>query len=147
MYHKNNDATIYEMSYGSAPYGSSAFGGLSIQLVSCPTETKYSGDTITLKATPKGGTAPYYVEFRKNGTTIDPSRLGSLSNPIINAPEDIEITRTYILNDADIVAAITGTITFSVYMVDSCPTVVQSCTQECTINIGCLTPVCNFTVT
>lgn len=143
-----DDIDIKNLEYGSSPYGSSAFGGSSISLVpTCPLGLKYSGDTITLKATPKNGIGPYYVVFRKNGVTIDPSRLGGLSNPITSATEDIEITRVYTLNDADISGASTGTINFSVYIEDSCPTGPQTCTETCVVSVGCIAPVCNFTVT
>lgn len=113
----------------------------------CTQSLKYSGNYITLQATPKDGIGPYYVVFRKNGTTIDPSRLGGLSNPIINAPEGIQITRVYTIDDVDVATALTGTIDFSVYMEDSCPTGPMTCSDTCTINIGCIAPVCNFMVT
>lgn len=142
-----NAENIEKMTYGSTPYGSSSFGGTAA-LVTCPVETKYEGDTITLKATPKDGTGPYYVVFRKNGIDIDPSRLGG-SNPISPAPEDIEITRVYTLDNEDIRTAFTGTIDFSVFIQDSCPVPLgpKTCSDVCTITIGCMAPVCNFTVT
>ncbi len=90
-------------------------------LATCP-GTKYSGDTITLRATPRDGIGPYYVAFKKDGIIIDPSRLGAQPNPISDAPENIEITRTYTLNDEDVRNALTGTIGFSVFIRDSCPT-------------------------
>jgi hypothetical protein len=147
MYNRKDYDTIQDLTYGSSSYGSSAFGGVSTLVLTCPSGLKYSGNTITLKATPKDGIGPYYVVFRKNGVTIDPSRLGGLDNPIINAPENTEITRIYTLNDADIAGATTGTIDFSVYMEDSCPTGSRTCAQTCTITIGCLAPICNFVVT
>ncbi len=113
----------------------------------CPVSPKYSGSTVTLRATPRDGIGPYTVEFRKGGVDIIPSsRLESLSNPILNAPENNDITRVYTLDDVDI-ASSPGTIDFSVYITDSCPTGAKTCTETCTINIGCVTPVCNFTVT
>lgn len=145
IYH--NIENIKRIGYGSGSFGSSGFGGQSIFLATCPTVPKYSGDTITLLATPRDGIGPYYVEFRKNGSAM----LGNdpLGNPytIPSAIEDVTITRTYILNDVDIAGALTGTIDFSVYIEDSCPTGAQSCTESCIINIGCVAPVCNFTVT
>lgn len=138
---------IERMTYGSTPYGSSGYGGVSALVPICPTGLKYSGDTITLKATPKDGIGPYYVVFRKDGSTISPARLGGLDNPILSALENIEITRIYTLNDADIAGAIGGIIDFSVYMIDSCPTGGQTCEDHCIINIGCIAPVCNFVVT
>jgi len=145
----NNTENITHIGYGSSPFGSSEFGGYSKSLATCPTTPKYSGDIITLKATPKDGTGPYYVEFRKGSipTIIDPSRLEGLDNPIYDALEDVQITRVYTLDDLDISSASTGTIDFSVYIEDSCPTGPLSCTDTCTINIGCLAPVCNFIVT
>ncbi len=90
-------------------------------LATCP-GTKYSGDTIILRATPRDGIGPYYVAFKKDGIIIDPSRLGAQPNPITNAPENVEITRTYTLNDEDVRNALTGTIGFSVFIKGSCPT-------------------------
>lgn len=113
----------------------------------CPGTLKYSGNTVTLKATPRNGIGPYYVVFRKNTVNIDPSRLGGLVNPIIDAPEDVQITRVYTLDDVDIASATGGTIDFSVYISDKCPTGAKFCESICTVNIGCVAPVCNFTVT
>ena len=143
----DNMENIKRVGYGSESFGSSGFGGQSIFLATCPTVTKYSGDTITLQASPKDGIGPYYVEFRKNGSAIpgnDPS-----GNPytIPSAIENVIIIRTYALSDVDIAGALTGTINFSVYIEDSCPTTHQTCTDTCTITIGCIAPVCNFTVT
>lgn len=104
----------------------------------CPSILKYSGDIIHLQATPKDGIGPYYVEFRKNNSPIS-----SLSNVI----ENTIVTYNHLLTDLDISSATLGKIDFSVYIEDSCPTVHQTCTQLCTITIGCLAPVCNFTVT
>lgn len=114
--------------------------------LTCPVSPKYSGNNIILQATPKDGIGPYYVEFFKDGFSINSSRLGGLDNPITGALENIDITRIYTLDDID-VALSDGTIDFSVYISDSCPTGIKTCTETCTINIGCLAPVCNFTVT
>ena len=78
---------------------------------------------------------------------IDPSRLEGLDNPIFPAPENVLITRVYTLDDLDISSALLGTIDFSVYITDSCPTGSKICTETCTITIGCIAPVCNFQVT
>ncbi len=125
-----------------------------LALAPCPTSLRYSGDYITLKATPRDGIGPYYVVFKKDGLNIPTSRLSltsggatGVSNPITNAPEDVQITRVYHLDDLDISSALSGTIDFSVYIEDSCPTGPMSCSETCTINIGCVAPVCNFTVT
>lgn len=143
----DNMENIKSVGYGSESFGSSEFGGRSISLATCPTVPKYSGDTITLQATPRDGIGPYQVEFRKNGVAI----LGNdpLGNPYIipSAIENVTIIRTYTLNDADIAGASEGMINFSVYIEDSCPTTHQTCTESCIINIGCIAPVCNFTVT
>jgi hypothetical protein len=90
-------------------------------LAVCP-GIKYSGDDIVLRATPRDGIGPYYVAFTKDGIIINSSRLGGESNPITGAPEDVEIVRTYTLDDEDIRNAITGTIYFSVFIRGSCPT-------------------------
>ncbi len=90
-------------------------------LASCITSPKYSGDTITLRATPRDGIGPYYVAFKKDGIIIDPSRLGG-DNPITSAPENVEIIRIYTLDDADVRNAVSGNIQFSVFIRGSCPT-------------------------
>lgn len=120
-------------------------------ILTCPITPKYSGDTVTLQATPKDGIGPYNVTFKKGIYTIDSSRLtDELGNPTTNptsgALENIQITRVYTLDDADI-ATSAGTIDFSVIISDSCPTVPQTCEDHCIISIGCVAPVCNFTVT
>lgn len=110
-------------------------------LASCPISIKYKGDTVYLSATPKDGTGPYYVEFRKIiGTDVD------IIVQYDDQPEDVEITYDYILTNEDIRTATEGTIDFSVYIADSCPPIAQTCEQICTINIGCAAPICNFTV-
>ena len=148
---------IQQVGYGSGSIGSYEFGGHLSQEeqqtpetpqtpVSCPA-IKYSGDTVTLKATPSDGIGPYVVTFKKENVTIDPSRLGGLSNPITNVTENIQITRVYTLNDLDISSAITGNLTFSVEVSDSCPVTPMTCSSICVITVGCIAPVCNFTVT
>ena len=120
-------------------------GAPQVQGGSCP-GIKYSGNTITLQATPADGIGPYIVTFKKNGVTIGSSRLGGSSNPISNATEGIQITRVYTLDDLDVSSATGGTIDFSVLISDSCPTEAKSCESTCTVNLGCIAPVCNFTV-
>lgn len=120
-------------------------------ILTCPIALKYSGDTVTLQATPKDGIGPYNITFKKGIGTISSSRLtdeflNPTTNPTSGAPENIQITRIYTLNDVDI-ATSTGTIDFSVVISDSCPTTPQTCEQHCIISIGCVAPVCNFTVT
>ena len=114
--------------------------------VPCPSLPRYKDNTVTLQATPRDGIGPYYVEFIKDGIMINPSRLDG-TNPITSAPEDTTITRHYILDNDDILSAVSGTMDFEVFMSDSCPTEAKTCDQICTINIGCLSPVCNFTIT
>lgn len=121
--------------------------------IGCP-DIKYSGETVTLQSTPQDGIGPYTVTFKKEGTTILTSRLSLIpggvtgaSNPILSAPEDDTITRVYTLDDFDISSASTGTLTFSVEVSDLCPIGPMTCTSECIINVGCVAPVCNFTVT
>lgn len=138
---------IENMTYGSIPYGSTPFGGTVAELApTCPTVPKFSGNTVTIQATPKDGIGPYYVEFRKDDVAIDPSRLGDV-NPIPSAPENIQITRVYTLNDADIAGAVGGFIKFTIFIRDSCPTGGLTCIEDCFVSIGCVAPVCNFTVT
>lgn len=143
----DNMENIKRVGYGSGPFGSYEFGGQPISLATCPTVTKYSGDTLTLQTTPKDGTGPYYVEFSKDGMTIPGNDPLGRPYTIPSAIENETIIRTYILSDPDIAGALTGTINFSVYIEDSCPTGHLTCTESCIINIGCMAPVCNFTVT
>lgn len=143
----DNMENIKHIGYGSGSFGSSGFGGQSISLATCPTVPKYSGDTITLQATPRDGIGPYLVEFRMNGTAIPGDDPVGRPYTISSATEDDTLIRTYILSDADIAGALSGTIDFSVYIEDSCPTAHQTCTESCIIDIGCVAPVCNFTVT
>lgn len=117
------------------------------EIVTCPIAPKYSGDTVTLNATPKDGIGPYNVVFKKGIYIIDPSRLESLPNPVTGVAENTLITRVFTLDDVDVASATGGTIDFSVYIEDSCPTGPMTCTKTCTITIGCIAPVCNFTVT
>jgi outer membrane protein assembly factor BamB len=143
----NSDGTIYIGANDSKLY---AFRSISSQ---CPISLKYLGNDVTLKATPKDGTAPYDVTFSisHNPTelpyTIPSIRLGGLSNPVPSASENVQITRVYTLDDADIISATTGAIRFSVHIEDSCPTGHLTCDQYCDVAIGCYAPVCNFVVT
>lgn len=112
---------------------------IAVWFLTCPVSPKYSGDTIRLTATPKDGIGPYYVEFLKEGATI----IG-----YTGVPENSNVIYDYVLTDPDIVSATTGIIRFSVFISDSCPSPgPQTCTQYCDVAIGCVAPVCNFTVT
>ena len=135
--------------------GQTTYVDVVFQAAVCPTTSKHSGDTITLKLTPTGGVGPYTVEFRKDDILIDPSLLldelgvPSVSNPLTDVLEDTLITRIYTLTDADIASATTGTIKFSINATDSCPSGIggpSSCEHICDITIECISPVCNFAV-
>ena len=141
---------IKHIGYGSGTFGGPAFGGQALS-PSCPIAPKYSGDSVTLQATPNGGTGPYSIVFKKGTDPILFSRLtspiGITSNPTTKTiVEDTIVGGAYILDDEDVRTS-DGTISFSVHIEDSCPTGAQTCTEECIINIGCLAPLCNFTVT
>jgi len=123
---------------GQAGTNGTVYSTSSLPVPICPTSPKYEGDTIHLSATPKDGIGPYTVIFKKNNVPISSSS---------NIVENIEVTYDYVLTNEDIRTALSGAIDFSVYIEDSCPTVHQTCTQICTIDIGCIAPVCNFQVT
>lgn len=131
---------------GGFPLGSTTLAGSIVQglqgIETCPISPKYENDIIHLGATPKDGIGPYIVEFIKSINGVY-----STVKSYIDAPENIQITYDYTLIEEDIRNALSGTINFSVYIEDSCPIIPQTCTETCTINIGCLAPVCNFTVT
>lgn len=148
--------------------GSTTLGGSIIQglqgTATCTVGIKYSGDDVTLKATPIQGVAPYTIEFRisppqsmigdETGATdvIPSARLGGFSNPTYNVTEGTDITRVYTLDNTDIEGAtskIPGegpSIIFAVEIIDSCFSP-QSCIKYCKTFVGCTAPVCNFTVT
>ena len=118
----------------------------------CPAVLKYSGNPIQLRATPRDGIGPYLVEFYKDEVLIPFGRLtspvGITTNPTTKSiVENTDVGGTYILHDIDVANAIGGRINFSVYIEDSCPTGPMNCGSTCTIDIGCIAPVCNFVVT
>ena len=153
---------------GGFALGSTAVAGSIVQGLQdigiCPADIKYSGDTVTLKATPIQGVAPYTVEFRisppqnmmdnETGATdvVSSARLEDLSNPTYNVTEGTAITRTYTLDNVDLEGAtskIPGegpSIIFAAEMIDSCSPP-QSCIKYCKVLVGCTPPVCDFTVT
>jgi hypothetical protein len=143
----DNMTNIKHAGYGSGPLGSYGFGGESESSAVCPTTPKYSGDTVTLEATPRDGIGPYYIEFRMKGLALPGNDPLGRPYTISSVVENTTVIRTYELDDLDISSALTGTIEFSVYMYDSCPITPMTCTESCTIDIGCVAPVCNFTVT
>lgn len=129
----------------------------------CTTTTKYSGDTVTMNATPIQGVAPYTIQFRKSpvqsmindwtGATevISDSRIPG-GNNISGVSEGTTITRIYTLDNADLEGATTKSgdtgpsIIFATEIIDSCSPH-QSCIKYCKVFVGCTTPVCDFTVT
>ena len=118
----------------------------------CPSGPKYSGGSVILRATPRDGIGPYLVEFYKDEVPIPFGRLTSplviTDNPTTKSiVENTLVGGTYILDDIDVANAVGGRINFSVYIEDSCPTGSMNCGSTCTINIGCVAPVCNFVVT
>lgn len=108
----------------------------------CPTTRKYSGDTISMQATPRDGVGPYSVTFRKDNIPITGCSY-------INVIENTTVICNYLLTDDDARSATTGMIDFSVFITDSCPYPIgpSSCEEYCIIYIGCITPSCNFIVT
>ena len=119
---------------------------------SCISTPKYSGDPVILRATPRDGIGPYLVEFYKDEVPVPIGRLTSplviTTNPTTKSiVENTLVGGTYILDDIDVANAVGGRINFSVYIEDSCPTGPMNCGSTCTINIGCVAPVCNFVVT
>lgn len=149
---------------GGFTLGSTALGGSIAGIGVCPASIKYSGDDVTLKATPIQGVAPYIIEFRisppqnmigdeTGATDIIPSvRLGGFSNPTYNITEGTELTRIYILGNIDLEGATTKSgdtgpsIIFAAEMIDSCSPP-QSCIKYCKVFVGCTPPVCDFIVT
>lgn len=139
-------------------------GSIGLQAIEiCPVSKKYSGDDVTLKATPIQGVSPYTVEFRISPSqsmigdetgatdTVPSVRLGGFSNPTYNVTEGTEITRIYTLDNIDLEGATTKSgdtgpsIIFAVEMIDSCSPH-QSCIKYCKVFVGCTAPLCDFIV-
>lgn len=100
-------------------------------LAACP-GTKYVGESVRLTSTPSGGTSPYNIEFRRNGTAIPGGTFTGVTTATINYP----------LVDAD-----SPSVTISVYITDSCPSGAKNNTDQCVIDVGsCNVPNCGFTV-
>ncbi len=133
-----SDGTIYVTNKDGILYAFESLAPTS----GCPTSLKYENDIIHLSATPKDGIGPYSVAFRKK---IEETTTNLIS--YTDVPENTEKTYDYTLTNEDIRTAYSGTIDFSVFISDSCPTGAQTCSETCTIDIGCIAPVCNFTVT
>ena len=152
------------MTYGTIPYGSSAFGaGTNPGEGICPTTIKISGDVLTLKSTPIQGVAPYIIQFRMSppqsmigdasgATYVIPDTRIPGGNNISGVSEGTTITRIYTLDSNDLEGATTKvgdtgpSIIFAAEIIDSC-TPSQSCIKYCKIFVGCTAPVCDFTVT
>jgi len=141
---------------------------------SCTSATKASGQTVTLQAAPDGGVAPYYVRFwRKptsggtmswqeigtvrtvaadNGTTSDSFQLQDLDV----ASADGDVAAKVLLTDTAGVLSESATTAFTLSpgvirvattVYDSCPVTPMTCVTSCDVNLACVAPICNFTVT
>lgn len=125
---------------------------------------KLSGETVTMAAKPVQGVSPYDITFRKTpAASADGSeagatevmlaaRLGGLANPTTKViTEGTTVTRVYTLDIDDLNGAVTKagdtmpSITFASTIEDSC-TPVQTCVNACKIFVGCVEPICDFTV-
>jgi hypothetical protein len=136
---------------------------ISLTPLPCPITPKYSGDTVTLSATPVQGVAPYTIQFRKspansmgNDETAATEVISDIripgGNNVPDVPEGVVTTRIYTLDSNDLEGATTKigdtgpSIIFVAEIIDSCSPL-QSCIKYCKIFVGCTVPVCDFTVT
>jgi len=118
----------------SAARAGSGGGIKTLNPATCPTG-KMVGQQITLTSTPTGGTAPYSVEFRRNGVAIS-------GGTFTGVPEGSPRTLNYTLLAAD-----SPSMTISVYITDSCPTGAKNNTDSCVLAVGtCNVPACGFAV-
>lgn len=149
---------------------SAGFGDIYGMAPTCVTDTKSSGDAITLAATPSGAIGPYHVRFFRKSAPGAYTELGSART----VTEFNSTSTTITLVDADFTGAVgdstagvpttgaTGAITdpedtalalaagkirVATTTYDSCPTGSQSCVEYCDINLACVAPTCNFVVT
>lgn len=135
-------------------------------------ETKYSGDSINLEATPDNGIFPYTVRFWRKigGTGGTYIQIGDDHLPIT---EGDTVTESYMLSDFDLSHATGDTtagtpmiddlgiiiepfdgltplapsrIRVAVTVADSCPVGPNTCMSYCDVALGCVAPTCNFTV-
>jgi hypothetical protein len=142
----------------------------------CVGTTKASGSTITLASAPNGAIGPYYVRFfRMPGTSQTNASTFSELDTVRTVEELSNTSTSFTLYDTDLVAAKgntladipttnatgallttvgTGTKPLTVGYIrvfttvyDSCPTGAQSCVSSCDVQLGCIAPTCNFTVT
>lgn len=99
------------------------------------------GDVITLKSSGSGGTPNYTAFFSQSGGA------GSLSvSSVPNLAENVIGASTYTVVPLDA----RKTITFTSYVTDNCATSSKQSpnqTRTVTIDVPCVVPVCNFTVT
>jgi hypothetical protein len=93
----------------------------------CNVTSKTVGQVVTLTATPKGGTAPYSVEFVKNGTIE--------IQTFTNVSEGQTLTSKYTLVSSDV-----GSVLFSAAVSDSCPSGSKEVSENCTITVNSPSP-------
>ena len=125
-------------------------------------------NTVTMAAKPVQGVSPYKITFRKTpAASADGSETGAaeviatarlaLTNATTNPTaktitEGTTVTAVYTLDIDDLNGAVTKaggdtmpSITFAATIEDSC-TPVSTCVNACKIFVGCVAPVCDFTV-
>lgn len=129
---------------------------------------KLAGSTVAMVATPVQGVAPYSVEFFMSaannmtdsvaaatavhipGLGEGGDRLGAV-NPATGVTEGTPTTRTLTLTTTDLNGAtkkgsdLGPTILFGSIITDSCTTP-ATCANYCKIYVGCVEPICDFTV-
>lgn len=134
--------------------------------------TKYSGESISLAATPNDGIFPYTVRFwrKAGGTGGAYIQIDGDHSPIT---EGDTVTESYTLSDFDLSHATgdltagdptsdsvgiiiepfgggtplaPGKIRVAVTVADSCPIGPKICISYCDVTLGCIAPTCNFTV-
>lgn len=152
---------------------SAGFGDIYGLSDSCSTATKASGQTITLQAAPNSAVAPYHVRFwRKptSGGTMSWQEVGTVRTVTVDGGTTSD---SFTLYDLDVASALgdstagvltsstsgaisetTAAFTLSVGKIrvattvfDSCPVTPMTCVTSCDVNLACVAPTCNFTVT
>ena len=104
----------------------------------CGSMSKSVGDIINLGAIPRGGTAPYKVEFYKGSTTSTP--IKTFNN--VTEVQSVTTTYTTLSNDS-------GSIDFITKVTDSCSQGPKTNEERCTVTItttGCTVPTVNMTL-
>lgn len=100
----------------------------------CTRTSAFVGETITLKASASGGTAPYLIVFVKGATEI---------GRFTGVAENVQVTTTYVVTSTDV-----GAQGFNAVVTDQCPGGFKSCMGTCSVTISaCPVPTCTFTVT